>query len=146
MIPVHGKREWGKRYRLRHGAYALLIREGHVLLTHQRTPDDEFQLPGGGIDPGESPLRALHREVYEETGWCIGPPRRLGAFRRFVYMPEYAIWAEKLCTVFLARPVRRLGPPTEPGHTAHWKRPAEAAVLVGNSGDAALVRQYFGFG
>ncbi len=146
MIPVHGVREAGRRYRLRPGAYALLLREGRVLLTHQREPDDEFQLPGGGIDPGETPLAALHREVYEETGWRIGPARRLGAFRRFVFMPEYDLWAEKLCTVYLARPIRRLGLPTEPGHSVHWKRPRDAAALVGNPGDAALVRRFFGLG
>ncbi|MFF5342243.1 NUDIX domain-containing protein [Streptomyces althioticus] len=26
-------------------------------------------LPGGGMDPGESPLEAAEREVREETGW-----------------------------------------------------------------------------
>lgn len=143
MIPVYGTRKTGQRYRPRPGAYALLVREGRVLLTHQKTPHDEFQLPGGGIDPGESPLHALHREVFEETGWCIAAPRRLGAFRRYVYMPEYDLWAEKLCMIFLARPVLRRGPPTEPGHSVHWKSPAEAAALVGNPGDAALVRRYF---
>ena len=64
------------RYRQRPGAYAVLIRDREVLLTFQEEPAPEFQLPGGGIDPGESPARALRREVFEETGWRIAPPRR----------------------------------------------------------------------
>ncbi|PTX02974.1 NUDIX hydrolase [Pararhodobacter aggregans] len=142
MIPRYGDpRESGQRYRLRPGAYAVLWRDGRVLLTHQQDPWPEFQLPGGGIDPGESPIQALHREVYEETGWRIGAARRLGAFRRFTFMPEYDIWAEKLCHIFLARPVRRLGPPTEPGHSAQWMAPEDAADRVGNAGDAAYLRR-----
>ena len=42
-----------------------------ILATHQAEPVPEFQLPGGGIDRGEHPIAALHREVYEETGWKI---------------------------------------------------------------------------
>ncbi len=125
----------GQRYRRRAGVYAVLWLAGDVLLTHQAEPLPEFQLPGGGIDPGESPIRALHREVAEETGWSIAVVRRLGAFRRFTYMPEYDLWAEKLCTVFLARPVRRLGPPSEPGHDAVWMPAAVAAGRLGNAGD-----------
>lgn len=125
----------GQRYGIRHGVYAVLLRGREALITHQAEPEPEFQLPGGGIDPGESPLRALHREVWEETGWSIALPRRLGAFRRFVYMPEYDKWAEKLCTVYLARPVRRLGAPSEPGHEAIWMPAAEAVPLLGNDGD-----------
>lgn len=133
-------REPGRTYRRRPGAYAILPREGRLLLTRQAGPQPGFQLPGGGIDPFESPLRALHREVIEETGWRIAPQRRLGAFRRFVFMPEYDLWAEKLCIVYLAFPVRRLTAPTEPGHSAHWRSPAEAAALVENPGDAAMIR------
>jgi len=127
--------EPGRRYRRRPGAYAVLMRGGRVLLTHQQEPWPEFQLPGGGIDPGEHPVPALHREVREETGWSMQLIRRLGAFRRFTYMPEYDLWAEKLCTIYLARPILRLGPPTEPGHSAVWVRPDEAAQLLGNPGD-----------
>lgn len=126
---------WGRRHVLRHGAYAVLLRGDRVLVTHQAEPLPEYQLPGGGIDPGESPLRALHREVWEETGWTIASPRRIGAFRRFTYMPEYDLWAEKLCTIYRAWPVRPLGPPSEPGHSAHWMDVAQAADLLGNSGD-----------
>jgi 8-oxo-dGTP diphosphatase len=125
----------GQKYRVRRGVYAVLIRDGDVLITHQAEPEPEFQLPGGGIDPGESPIRALHREVFEETGWSIATPRRLGAFRRFTYMPEYDKWAEKLCTIFVARPVRRLGPPSEPGHRALWVPAAQAADILDNAGD-----------
>lgn len=134
----------GKTYVLRTGVYAILPRDGGVLLTHQNAPVPEFQLPGGGIDPGESPMRALHREVLEETGWRIAAPRRLGAFRRFTWMPEYEIWAEKLCHVYVAHPVRSVGPPSEPGHLGIWAPEPVAADIVGNDGDRAFLRDYFG--
>ena len=135
-------RHAGRKYTQRPSAYAILPRGRKLLLTHQSEPDPEFQLPGGGIDRGESPLRALYREVLEETGWHITAPRRLGAFRRFTYMPEYDLWAEKVCLIYLAHPVRQIGPPTEPGHLALWADAATAAQVLGNPGDRAFVRDY----
>ncbi|WP_353341153.1 NUDIX hydrolase [Pelagimonas sp. KU-00592-HH] len=123
------------KYRARPGVYAVLLQGSDMLLTFQEEPDPEFQLPGGGIDPGESPVFALHREVYEETGWTISAPKRLGAFRRFVFMPEYDLWAEKVCTIYVARPALRLGPPTEPLHSAFWLPASEAIGVLANSGD-----------
>lgn len=131
----------GQSYRRRPGIYAILLRGNEVLLTHQKAPVPEFQLPGGGIDRGESPLPALHREVFEETGWRIGSVRRLGVYQRYTYMPEYDLWAEKLCTVCLARPVRRLGPPVEDGHSAVWMPLALARGAVGSAGDRAFLER-----
>jgi len=128
-------------YRQRPGAYAVLWRAGQILLTHQDAPVPEFQLPGGGIDPGEGPLAALHREVYEETGWAIGAARRVGAYRRYTYMPEYDLWAEKVCQIYIARPVLRRGPPTEPGHEAIWASPEAAVALLANSGDRHFLQR-----
>ncbi|NUB45371.1 NUDIX hydrolase [Fertoebacter nigrum] len=133
-----------RRYIRRPGVYAILLREGQILVTHQADPVPEIQLPGGGIDKGEHPIPALHREVIEETGWRIAVQRRLWAFRRFTYMPEYDLWAEKLCTVYLARPVQRLGPPTEPGHTAMWLPAASAIAALGNPGDRAMLTRLLG--
>ncbi len=125
----------GQTYRARPGAYAL-VREGRdLLITEATVPDVEFQLPGGGIDPGEHPIPALHREVEEETGWRVAVQRRVGVYQRFTFMPEYDLWARKVCHVFLCRPVRRLGPPTEAGHSALWMPIAQAARLLGSPGD-----------
>lgn len=126
----------GQRYVSRPGVYAILPRDGMILATWQGGIHNEVQLPGGGVDPGENHVPALHREVFEETGWHIGHPRRLGAFRRFAYMPEYDKWAEKICHVYVARPTLRLGPPTEPEHDALWITPEMALATLAVDGDA----------
>ena len=126
----------GQRYIQRPGAYAILPRDGKILVTYQADPHFEFQLPGGGIDAGEGAIQALHREVFEETGYRIANPRRLGAFRRFTYMPEYDLFAEKVCHIYLAFPVRPHGHPTEPGHIAVWMEPDVALAELYNDGDA----------
>ncbi len=117
------------------GAYALLARGERLLLTLQADPGPDLQLPDGGVDPGESPIVALHREVMEETGWRIADPRRIGAYRRFTYMPEYDLWAEKICQIYLARPTRHIGPPTEDGHTAIWMDTVDATARLNSPGD-----------
>lgn len=145
MTPRYGdSRASARSYRRRPGAYAVLMLGGSVLLTHQAAPVPEYQLPGGGIDSGESPLFALHREVFEETGWRIGFARRLGAYRRFAYMPEYDLWAEKVCHIYLARPVRAVAAPSEPGHTAIWAEASAAAGLLASAGDRAFLRRVLG--
>ncbi|MBU2957046.1 NUDIX hydrolase [Paracoccus sp. 1_MG-2023] len=145
MIPRFGQPPSPRHaYRRRAGAYAILWRDGRILLTFQRRPEPEFQLPGGGIDPGESPIRALHREVYEETGWRIGQAQRIGAYRRFCNMPELGHHAEKRCEIWVARPTLLLGPPTEPGHSAHWVTPSEALALIEDAGSLAALSSWLG--
>ncbi|MEM9901743.1 MAG: NUDIX hydrolase [Pseudomonadota bacterium] len=142
MIPRVGEAiRARKRYRLRPGIYGLLLHGRSVVLTHQMAPTPEFQLPGGGIDPGEHSIQALHREVLEETGWRMRVDRRLGAFRRFVYMPEYDLWAEKLCAIYLCRAAHAVAPPSEPGHTAHIVPLELACEILGNPGDRLFLRR-----
>jgi 8-oxo-dGTP pyrophosphatase MutT (NUDIX family) len=51
----------------RPAAYAVLVQDGEVLLTRV-TGGMFWTLPGGGIDHGEHPDDAVHRETFEETG------------------------------------------------------------------------------
>lgn len=142
MIPRFGKAPLsGQHYRRRPGAYAILHRDGRLLMTHQAQPEPEFQLPGGGIDPGENPITALHREVFEETGYRIATPRYLGVYRRYAYLPDYGYFAEKMCHVWLARPIRRLGPPSEPHHTACWMTPEMAYEALPDAGSRAMLQR-----
>ncbi|MEL7026879.1 MAG: NUDIX hydrolase [Pseudomonadota bacterium] len=142
MIPRYGKPPLQRRYTHRPGIYAILPRNGGFLVTHQQEPEPEIQLPGGGIDPGEQPLAALHREVLEETGWSITRPRRLATYRRFTFMPEYSLWAEKLCHVFVAHPARAIRPPIEPGHSVLWIDRITAIERLASPGDRAVLARY----
>lgn len=61
----------------------VLDERGHVLLFHTRNPDYPelgtwWELPGGGIDTGESYLDAAVRELREETGFAV-EPHQVGA-------------------------------------------------------------------
>lgn len=126
-------------YRDRPGAYAAILDgagpRARLLLAATTAPGEDFLLPGGGVDPGEGPLRALHREVMEETGWTVRPLRRLGAFQRYCWMPEYRRWARKVCHVYLCAPGRRLADPVEPDHAPVWMPLAEAAERLSIAGD-----------
>ncbi len=129
----------GIRYKIRHGAYGIIRHGRDLLVTEQSVPFAEFQLPGGGIDPGESPIQALHREAYEETGWTIAVERRLGIYTNFTYMPEYDLQAQKICHIYLCRAVLCKSPPHEPHHTAVLMPPQTAAQCLGSAGDRAFV-------
>ena len=55
---------------------AVLDGEGHLLLLHIRDCGNpafgtSWELPGGGVEPGESLAAAVSRELREETGICV---------------------------------------------------------------------------
>lgn len=53
------------------GAYAVVVDRQRVLMAHYPR-GDIWGLPGGGIDPDETPAEALARELMEETGLTVG--------------------------------------------------------------------------
>ncbi|WP_067815003.1 NUDIX domain-containing protein [Nocardia inohanensis] len=62
--------------RARMAAGALFTREREVFLVH-KTYGNGWDIPGGYVEPGESPSRACHREVLEELGLDHAPRRLL---------------------------------------------------------------------
>jgi 8-oxo-dGTP diphosphatase len=62
-------------------AAAVIVRDGRVLMVHERsrrpTGGEWWTLPGGGIGPEESAEQAMRREVLEETGLIVLDARPL---------------------------------------------------------------------
>lgn len=62
------------------GARGMVI-DGDKVLLIRHTYVRGWQLPGGGVDPGESMEEAARREVLEETGYkVLGPMRLFGVY------------------------------------------------------------------
>lgn len=68
------------RHPIHLAAVALIRRGGDLLLVHQRGPSDErayWGLPGGIVEPGETLIEGLIREVREEAGVEVIDPGRV---------------------------------------------------------------------
>ena len=105
-------------YKRRIGVYGLLVYRDKLILTEQETVEQtlEIHLPGGGVDEGEHYIHALHREVMEETGWHIRVLKKEGVFQRFTFMPEYNLWAHKICHIYICKPIYKKSLVLEEGH------------------------------
>lgn len=62
-------------------AFAIILQDELILLVKARAKEN-WQLPGGRLEPGESSADALVREVLEETGLDAAPRRLTGTYRR----------------------------------------------------------------
>lgn len=63
------------------GVNALVFDDGRVLLAHRRDID-WWNLPGGGMEIGETLAEAVRREVREETGLEVQVERLVGVYSK----------------------------------------------------------------
>ena len=74
------RRRVGHGLLLMPGVSALIFDDRGRVLVQQRAESGKWSLPGGTIDPGETPPEAVRRELREETGLHAEPVRVAGVF------------------------------------------------------------------
>jgi ADP-ribose pyrophosphatase len=60
-----------------------LLDDGRIVLVRQFRKAAEkvlLEVPAGGVDDGETPEDAVHREMVEETGYRVGSVKKLSSF------------------------------------------------------------------
>jgi 8-oxo-dGTP diphosphatase len=104
------------------GVYALIFDdEGRILLGHRRDID-WWNLPGGGMEAGETVDEAVCREVREETGLEVKVERLVGVYSK----PQ----KQEVVLTFLCRATGGTLQPTEETHENRYFLPGD---LPGNT-------------
>jgi 8-oxo-dGTP pyrophosphatase MutT (NUDIX family) len=116
--------------------------EGRILLV--RHVEGRWQLPGGAVDPGETPAETARRECREELGATVEPERLLGVYGGPEHRIRYANGddAAWVASIFAARLVA--GEPAAPGDdevdAVGWFGPDELDALPVSPATRSILR------
>lgn len=95
QVRVGGQEQPYDYLEIREGVSILPLLESRILVQRQyRYPVRSWQweLPGGFVDPGETPEQAAVRELEEETGYTVKKLHALGAFYPSFGSTNEKIW------------------------------------------------------
>lgn len=83
------------------GVYGFILNKNNEILIVQRADHDSYpgiwEMPGGGLDYGESPQAGVKREVFEETGLTVSVLYPLGVVSGFSSKKNHIIRIAHLC-------------------------------------------------
>ena len=137
-VPVFGTPIPGVTYKHRPSAYALVRNElGEIAVA--RTPLNCF-LPGGGMDPGETPEQTIQREGREECGFLLRPLNFIGKAIEICYAEDERQYFEK-DSAFVVAEVVGYDTKTEDDHELLWLTPAKAIEALSHGSHRWAVEQ-----
>lgn len=110
--------------RVRRGVIGIVIRESTLLMIRRAAGvamGGHWCFPGGHVEPGETPRRAICRELSEELGIEVLPTERIGSLR---------IGREYILAVWRVRHVRGEFRPAAPEVAEmRWLTPEQARAI-----------------
>ena len=126
--PQFGTPEDGRSHKDRPAAFGVLERDGQVAVVRVTKPDAEpwFDLPGGGVDEGETPEQGVVREFGEEAGLTV---RAGGVFTRadqYFVNTEGVAWNNRSAFYILDLIREDPGSKVEDDHELVWLTPLDA--------------------
>jgi 8-oxo-dGTP pyrophosphatase MutT (NUDIX family) len=104
--------DYVRRLREKVGHELLFMPSVHVVIRDEagrlllvRHVEGRWQLPGGAVDPGETPAEAARRECMEEMGVAVEPERIVGVYGGREYRVTYSNGDEAawIATIFEGR-------------------------------------------
>ena len=122
MKYINSKEE-GIEYRIRPGAYAIILREEDNKIGIVTDGNGIFFL-GGGIEKGEDKLSALKRELIEESGYSLKNIQLFDKVSSYVYSGTRG-YLEVQATIYIARFDKKITDPIEKDHEILWVEPEE---------------------
>jgi len=69
-LNIYGDNRFAKHTKIRKASRGIVLREGKILLTYEVNTDQWF-IPGGGMEAGETEDVCCIRELAEETGYMV---------------------------------------------------------------------------
>jgi 8-oxo-dGTP diphosphatase len=140
-VPQFGQPQPGVDHPDRPAAFAVIERDGRIALVEVERPWGlALDLPGGGIDPGESALQAAVRECGEEAGLAVSLEPE-----PFVRADHYFLHNDGVVRntrgSFFAGRVAAEAPhlKIEDDHTLVWRDPQSAVVSLDRDSHAWAV-------
>lgn len=119
------------------GGVVWRVREGRVQIALIHRPRyDDWSLPKGKVEPGESDLTAAIREVHEELGARVAVSRRLGRVRYVVNSRR------KHVTYWAMRYLDGEFQPNEETDCVEWLTPGKARKQLSYSVDRSVVLDF----
>ena len=139
--PQFGERRAGRSYADRPAAFGILERDGQVAAVRIVKPDGAswIDLPGGGVDPGESPEQGVVREFGEEAGLEVAVRASFALADQFFVNTEGEAWNNRSAFFVLDLVAENPALKIEEDHTLIWLSPLEAIASLRHDSHAWAV-------